>query len=264
MNHIDFLKYNQFPTSAETFEALQSMINLIARVASLGGANYILDGCNESGNNVSPGTVVLNGEILPFQGGPKSTYVVISETKDSVQVYDNVYTDLYISRKVIFGTGTGQLAWSGFKRFTDLLTLANNIAILNNAFSLHVNNHTVTWGNVQQRPTVYPPANHSHAYSDLSGIPLTGAYLGEFNAAGTVVTKISGSLNVTVTWVATGKYSLVHNIGHQRYIVQGIGLGDTGISLRSMNNIQNNSCTVMMADEGVAKNWPARFTILIF
>lgn len=264
MNQIDFLKYSQFPTSSETFQFMQSMLALVAKIASLGGNNYILEGCTESGNNVSAGVVVVNGEILPFTGGSKSTYVVISETRDSVQVYDTAYTDLYINRRVIFGTGSGQLAWSGFKRFTDLLAIATSLSALNNSFATHINNHSVAWASVTGKPSTYPPAAHEHAWSVITSKPITNFYLGEFDANGTVVTKLSGDLTVSVSKGGTGRYILSHYIGHTRYIVLGVGLGDNTRSLRSMDQIQNNSCQVVVSDDTGMDDNAVRFAILIF
>ncbi len=128
MNSIDILKYPQFPMSSETLDFMQQMMLMVTKLTNLGGVNYILSGCEEIGNNVNLGFVVINGEILPFAGGTKATYVVIVETKDSVQVFGEVYSELYTNRIVTFGTGAGQLAWSDFKRVPNLLALDANKA----------------------------------------------------------------------------------------------------------------------------------------
>ena len=156
MNKIDFTKYQEFPVSAETYGFMQNMMQLVAKLASLGGTNYILDGCVTSGGNVSAGTVVINGELLPFAGGIINSHVVIAELKTGVQVYDVNYADLYYDRKVIFGGGSNQIEWNSFQRVTDLLTLANK---------------AVTWSNVSGKPSAFPPLNHSHLWSELSDKP---------------------------------------------------------------------------------------------
>jgi hypothetical protein len=171
MNAIDFTKYGQFPVSEETFDFMQNMILLAARTASLGGTKYILSGCTESGNTVSAGYVVVDGEILPFSGGAKGTYVVISETKNSVQVYETNYADIYTDRKVIFGTGSGQIAWSDFKNYTDLATMSTKLASLLTNFTNHINNHTVAWANVSGKPSAFTPVNHTHPWTDISDKP---------------------------------------------------------------------------------------------
>jgi hypothetical protein len=157
MNRIDFLKYNQFPISTETLNALQDMVFLSARVASLGGSTYILDGCQESQNTVSPGIVVINGEILPFEGGAKSNYVTVIEEKSSVSVYGESYSDIYITRKAVFGSGSPSYPWASFKRLRDLASLAGDINSLAQALNAHFVSHTVQWSNVLGKPAAFTP-----------------------------------------------------------------------------------------------------------
>ncbi len=46
---------------------LQGMTQLAGALAILGGPNYILTGCNESGVGVvSPGIIVIGGQPMPF------------------------------------------------------------------------------------------------------------------------------------------------------------------------------------------------------
>lgn len=144
MNKIDLLKYKQFPMSVETLDFMQNMLTLTARLASIGGSTYIVDGCVEQGTNVSAGVVVINGEILPFEGGTKSETIIIQESKESVQVYDEQYTDIYSSRKVTFGSGRGQLSWKDFVRLPPVLELSKSLTDLTNSF----NKHTHTAANI--------------------------------------------------------------------------------------------------------------------
>jgi hypothetical protein len=188
MNSIDLLKYKQFPMSVETLAFMQDMLVLTARLASVGGSTYILDGCVEQGSNVSAGVLVVNGEILPFEGGIKSETVVIQENKESVQVYDVQYADIYISRKVIFGNGSGQLPWSSFIRLPNPSDMANKLGELTKAFELHTKTHTVEWGNVNNKPNAFPPTSHTH-----SGVAV---YYGKFHTS-SGLTKLGGDLNIT-------------------------------------------------------------------
>jgi hypothetical protein len=264
MNAIDFTKYSKFPVSSETFEFMQNMMALIAKIASLGGTNYILEGCTENGTTASEGTVVIAGEILPFAGGTKSTYVVISEAKESVQVYDEAYENLYITRKVIFGSGSGQLEWASFKKFTDLLTLAASLSTLSTSFAAHVASHSVAWANVTGKPSTYAPASHTHAWSAITDKAISLAFLGEFDAAGTTVTTLAGSLTVTVARTAKGTYKLFHNIGHTNYIVVGVATNTKTASLRANQEVTGTSCVVYMSDDGTLNDTGTRFMIITF
>lgn len=158
MNNIDLFKYPRFPLSSETIDFLQSISGLIAGLASLGGNNYILSGCIETGSNVSSGVIVINGEILPFMAGTKTTYVVIEETKRSVTAEGQVYADIYTSRVCRFGTGSGQVAWATIRRVPDILSLSTGLTAVTEAYAAHVANHRVAWANVDDKPSVYPSA----------------------------------------------------------------------------------------------------------
>jgi len=277
MNRIDLLKYQQFPMSSETLAFMQDMVTLTAKLASIGGNSYILEGCEEVGDYISSGTVIINGEILPFVSGQKIAEVVIQEEKEGVQVYDDTYTNLYIKRKVIFGSGgTPQLLWSSFQRLPSLLTMAQTITNLDTALTSHITNHTVAWDRVTGKPNAFTPVTHSHPWSAISEKPSayppeshihTGmaVYLGEFDAAGTTVDKVAGSLPaVYVARVQEGIYKLTHNIGHTNYIVVGVGAGVTQCSVRAMFDVLARECKVTVADDGTRNDMRIRFSIIAF
>lgn len=265
MNSVDFLKYTEFPVSAETYSFMQDMIRLVGRLASLAGNNCILSGCTESGATVSAGYVIIAGEILPFVGGTKTTYVIIDESKTNVQVYDTNYEGLYTNRSVKFGTGTGQIEWSTFKRVGDLLTLAASLATLGNSFADHVNDHRVEWAKVQSKPANYPPSSHSHVIADISNFPAgIVKYCGEFTSTGTA-TKIGGDLPlIDVTRISTGRYKISHGLGHQRYIILGNCITTGLVSIVSMPVIADAYCEVIVADDSSPNDANIRFTIITF
>jgi hypothetical protein len=187
---------------------MQSMAQLVAKLASLGGNNYILSGCVTTGSNVAAGTVVINGEILPFLGGAVETYVVIEETKRSVTAEGQVFEELYVSRSCRFGTGTGQLAWADLKRVPDVFTMSEAIDALAQDFESHVNDHHVTWGNVDDKPSIFN---------------------GQILWTGTVIVgDVTGDKILTVNF---------DNLGTDAYIVTG--------SLRSVSSNWNNDNDVI-------------------
>jgi microcystin-dependent protein len=118
MNSIDLFKHPRFPLSTETIDFLQQMAVMMSNAAGIGGTDFILSGCVETGSNISTGFIVVAGEVLPFVGGTKETYIVIEETKRSVTAEGQVYEGIYISRQARFGTGSGQVAWSIFQRIS--------------------------------------------------------------------------------------------------------------------------------------------------
>ncbi len=128
MNQIDLFKYPKFPLSAETLDFLQQMSSLMAQAAGIGGDNFILSGCSEIGSNVSAGIIVVAGEVMPFLGGTKESYIIVEETKRSVTAEGQVYAEIYITRQARFGTGAGQVAWSLFQPVLTIPALQQQIS----------------------------------------------------------------------------------------------------------------------------------------
>lgn len=118
MNSIDLFKYPRFPLAVETIDFLQQMAVMMSKAACIGGDNFILSGCVETGTNVSTGFIVIAGEVMPFVGGTKETYIVVEEIKRSVTAEGQVFTDIYITRHARFGTGADQKAWADFARIS--------------------------------------------------------------------------------------------------------------------------------------------------
>lgn len=241
MNTVDFLKYSKFPASAETFDFMQSMITLLAQFASLGGENYILAGCSHIGSTYGPGIVVVNGEIMPFEGGTAQTYVIIEETTQGVTVGTTNYNGLYTTRVLKFGTGTGQMAWSGFRQIATIAELVSDIAAKADASAL----------------AAKADANHGHEIADVSGLSdalgdkldasainasmgLKLLFAGVVTAGATpTITKQAGSLTgLTVEQSYTGTYRINHGFTGGLFFVTAIGLAPdanrTNISPRTI------------------------------
>lgn len=116
MNKLDFNIKAGWPASAETWEYMQNMILQAQNAALLGGKNYILSGCVESAGNATDGIIVINGEVLPFVGGPVQTKVIIVDTTVKRAFFGGANNNYYHNRVATFGSGTGEVLWSGFKR----------------------------------------------------------------------------------------------------------------------------------------------------
>lgn len=119
MNTIDFTQTGGFPFDQGTLAFLQDSIYNAAKTANLGGPLCILSGCVQSGGNVSDGVVVINGEILPFQGGAIDTKVIVVETTTDLLYEDNVSRPVKKVRYATFGDdGIQNNPWTDFKRNT--------------------------------------------------------------------------------------------------------------------------------------------------
>lgn len=275
MNRIDLQKYSQFPMSVETLAFIQDMVTLAAKLSSIGGSLYILDGCEDNGTTVSAGTVVINGEVLPFAGGAKASYVIVQETKSSVQVYGDTYSDVYMNRTAIFGSGAGQIPWASFVRLPNLAAMATSLASLSDALANHTNNHSVAWSSVSGKPADYPPAAHSHAWDSVSGKPTAfppsahnhagrAVYLGIFDYDGTPYKQAGELPLVDVTKIGTGRYKISHNLGHTAYTVSGVSFDTQLVSIVALPVVEANHCEVIVADDASANNASCWFTITSF
>ncbi len=118
MNTIDFNK-NNFPLTSSVLGFLQSAAQMLEKLTSLVGGNYIISGCVTTGGSVSSGYVVVNGELMYFGGGSLQTYVRVETTETPITVQDATYTKT--EKQLIFGSGTGQIEYSTFKRAEALL-----------------------------------------------------------------------------------------------------------------------------------------------
>lgn len=119
MNQLNFSMPQGWPASTETWQWLQHMSNTAQLAALLGGKNYILEGCIEASGNVGNGLMVINGEILPFEGGPLQPTLIVVDTPTKRAFFGGAVNDYYHERKVVFGTGIGQITYG---------TLLRNIA----------------------------------------------------------------------------------------------------------------------------------------
>jgi microcystin-dependent protein len=129
MDRINFLAGEDFPVSTNTFDRLQQAANMAACLALLGGSNYILSGCVADGDDVTPGVIVIAGEIMPFLGGAKMDKVTIQETKTTLEAFDVEYPEAYINRVAMFAVD-GQYNWVDFKQVLTNKQLEDRIAAI--------------------------------------------------------------------------------------------------------------------------------------
>ena len=116
MNQLDFNIKAGWPASTETWEYLQNMILQAQNAALLGGKNFIVSGCIESAGNATDGIICVNGEILPFIGGPVQPKVIIADSPVSREFFGGAVNPYYHNRVATFGSGNGEVLWVDFKR----------------------------------------------------------------------------------------------------------------------------------------------------
>lgn len=118
MNRQNFEAKDRFPLSTQALAFMQDMILASANLARIGGDNYILSGCETTGNSVAPGVIVINGEVMPFEGGTAVPTITIVEQAERISANGLTFEQARITRKAKFATGTGAnyYPWANFSR----------------------------------------------------------------------------------------------------------------------------------------------------
>ncbi len=120
MNKLELNNTGGFPMDTNVLAAMQdayTMIGLLAKVVA-GMEPSILDGCETTGATVAAGHVIIQGEILPFEGGAIGSRVAIIEEIEVGEYEDGVTRPILTKRKAAFSV-TGTL-WTDFWLSTTL------------------------------------------------------------------------------------------------------------------------------------------------
>ena len=116
MNKIDFNQVGGFPLTTNILGKLQTAFTLFNALGNIAGDMTIISGCEVVGSTVANGVVYWNGEVLEFKGGTAQSKVILrEEIENLVFGNQNSYPSIK-NRYVAFGTGTGAVNWSDFKR----------------------------------------------------------------------------------------------------------------------------------------------------
>ena len=119
-----------YPFDVGFLAFMQNAYNLFNHFGHLAGNIAIISGCKEVGNTITPGTVYINGELLPFEGGTKDDTVWIREDTTQVTFQDGFSRTLETIRTVVFGYSSPDKTfnWADFKRVNNLQELYENKA----------------------------------------------------------------------------------------------------------------------------------------
>ena len=119
-----------YPFDVGFLAFMQNAYSLFNHFGHLAGNKAIISGCEEIGNTITPGTVFINGELFPFEGGAKSDTVFIKEVTNEVTFGDGFLRPLETIRTATFGRSTPEntFNWEDFQRVTNLQDLGKNKA----------------------------------------------------------------------------------------------------------------------------------------
>lgn len=128
MNTINTEHNAGYPFDVGFLAFMQNAYNLFNHFGHLAGNKAIISGCEEIGNTITPGTVFINGELFPFEGGAKGDTVIIKEETNEVTFEDGFLRPLENIRTAAFGRSTPEKTynWEDFKRVYNLQYLGEN------------------------------------------------------------------------------------------------------------------------------------------
>lgn len=130
MNKLNLTHEAGYPFDVNFLAFMQSAYSLFNHFGHFAGNLSIISGCEQTGNTISTGTVFINGELLPFEGGAKSDTIYIKEVTNEVTFEDGFLRPLETIRTATFGRSTPEKTfnWADFQRVTNLQDLGENKA----------------------------------------------------------------------------------------------------------------------------------------
>ncbi|MBV8255011.1 MAG: hypothetical protein JO154_20590 [Chitinophaga sp.] len=154
---VDFGNLGGFPLTQDLLSYMQSSYrDAISGMAKVCGNNVIISGMEDNGTSFSDGWIVLDGELLPFVGGPKqSTFIIVDENSNEAFA-DGISRTVYFTRYARFGSG-GRPISDLFRLSTigalqsNLTELNSNLTALNNNYGLHAANKNNPHGVTKQQ-----------------------------------------------------------------------------------------------------------------
>lgn len=131
MNNLNVQQTGGFPLETDTLNFMQEAYKLMQILGFISGSYTIISGCSVVGGTTKPGTIFVNGEILPMMGGATGSHIVIVQNIAVREFEDGQSRQVYYDRFATFGSGEDQIAWDLFKRpktTTQLTELLGGIA----------------------------------------------------------------------------------------------------------------------------------------
>ncbi|MFY0714141.1 hypothetical protein J1D01_10720 [Seonamhaeicola sp. NFXS20] len=164
-----------FPADNRTWRFVRDMINTVHELAAIGGDNYILKGCEDDNGVIADGFIVLDGELLPFQGGAVGSEITIDESIEAVTYLEDLNpTDgqgdeknAYFTRFARFGNdGVATYNWADLERLNPLLELQRCLVPKQSAIPY--------WGSINDIPSGWQLCDGTNGTPDLSGMFIVG------------------------------------------------------------------------------------------
>lgn len=123
-----FLQTDGVPLTADLMDVVQQAYAIFNVIGDVAGNLTILKGCEVTGTLVAPGIVVINGDVLFFEGGSIVQNVFINQENIS-KVFKNQQSKILIEKKTVkFGNASEVYPWSGFVRIETLRQISETLS----------------------------------------------------------------------------------------------------------------------------------------
>lgn len=135
--NINFLQTGGVPLTNDLMAQIMDAIATYNVLSDLAGNLTILSGCVQTGQNISEGVVVVDGDVLYFEGGTIVPTVYV-HTEQITKTFEDQTDKILIEKKTLkFGNGSVNYSWSDFtklKTLKEIQLLAEN-SVSQNAFN---------------------------------------------------------------------------------------------------------------------------------
>lgn len=265
-----------FPADNSTWRFVRDMINTVHELAAIGGDNYILKGCEDDNGVIADGFIVLDGELLPFQGGAVGAEITIDETIEAVTYLEDLNPsdgqgddkNAYFTRFARFGNdGVATYNWDDLERLNPLLELQRRLVPQQSAIPY--------WGSVAAIPSGWQLCDGTNGTPDLSGMFIVGYDPADEDYD--AIAKQGGTKEVTLTeqqmpahnHTGNTNYTGAHSHTITAYVQQGSNDGSGGeaagyFQSRQTSTSGNHSHTVTTNSKGggqAHENRPPYYTM---
>lgn len=131
-----FMQTDGVPLTADLMDQIQEAYAIFNVIGNIAGSLTILSGCEINGTSVSPGIVVIDGDVLFFEGGTVYQKVFIHQ-EDIYKTFKNQVSKVLIEKKTVkFGDATTTYNWDSFIRIDTLKQIKENLALKANQSDL--------------------------------------------------------------------------------------------------------------------------------
>ncbi len=207
MNQIKFNQTGGFPLSTNILDKLQENYQIFSALGSFAGELGILTGCEELGGKVTPGVMMIKGEVIYFEGGLLSDKVIVIETYENKIFEDGASKPTILKRVAQFGNSLTAYLWADFYRVKTQKSLNDRIKALEDKPNPIPLGLVAIWN----KPSNIPIPQGWQELTDLAGKVPVGLQLDDADFG--TIGQTGGATKHQLTQAELPNYDLRRNVG---------------------------------------------------